>query len=179
MTAKDVLTVMISLLALLLSVLGLTTDTRGLSVIVRGGSLDLESRQYELHFSLVNTGTQNIMFFAPDVSAKADDADCLDTSVPPSLHAPRLDESITVEAGSIVSETLVFEFQSMRQGMWTICVDGLVADFVGESEEVRFKAGVFRISMDEEPLELITDAPETDPTILVDRALKVRSFPSF
>ena len=61
MTRKDYITLSISFL-------NLATDTRGLSVIVRGGSLDQETRVYEVQLYMINTGTQEIMIYAPDVT---------------------------------------------------------------------------------------------------------------
>ena len=54
MTLKDYITLSISFL-------NLATDTRGLSVIIRGGSLDQETRTYEVQPYMINTGTQEIM----------------------------------------------------------------------------------------------------------------------
>ena len=61
MTLKDYITLSISFL-------NLATDTRGLSVIVRGGTLDQETRTYEVQLYMINTGTQEIMIYAPDVT---------------------------------------------------------------------------------------------------------------
>lgn len=179
MTAKDLLPILISLFALAISVLGLATDTRGLAVIVRGASLDPDQRTYALHVSLVNTGTQDIMFFAPDFSAteKPEDAECPLEDITPGIHAPRSDDSVTVDASSIVNHTFDFSLQSMRQGAWTICIDGMVADFVGHSDEVRFKSGAFRAIQENGVWEVVPDQLDTDPKTLVERELKLRSFP--
>ena len=61
MTLKDYITLSISFL-------NLATDTRGLSVIVRCGSLDQETRVHEVQLYMINTGTQEIMIYAPDVT---------------------------------------------------------------------------------------------------------------
>lgn len=180
MDAKDFVPILISLLALAFSVLGLATDTRGLAVIVRGAALDPEQRTYSLHVSMVNTGTQDIMFFAPDVSAteKPEDAECPLEDITPGIHAPRLDDSITVDAGSIVNHTFEFALQSMRQGAWTICIEGIVADFVGNSDDVRFKSGAFRAIQENGVWEVVPDRLDTEPKTLVERELKLRSFPA-
>ncbi|MEO0917569.1 MAG: hypothetical protein AAFY31_11405 [Pseudomonadota bacterium] len=180
MAAKDLFPILISLLALGLSVLGVATDTRGLAVIVRGADLDPELRTYSLHVSMINTGTQDIMFFAPDVSAteKPEDAECPLEDITPGIHAPRLDDSIAVDAGAIVNHTFEFALQNMRQGTWAICIDGIVADFVGNSDEVRFKSGAFRAIQEDGVWEVVSDRLNTDPKTLVERELKLRSFPT-
>ena len=58
MPLKDYITLSISIAAFTISILNLATDTRGLSVIVRGGSIDQETRVYEVQLSMINTGTQ-------------------------------------------------------------------------------------------------------------------------
>jgi hypothetical protein len=180
MTTKDFIPILISLLALAFSILGLATDTRGLAVVVRGGALDPELRSYSLHVSMINTGTQDIIFFAPDFSAtkKPEDSECPLEDITPSIHSSRLDDSITVNAGAIVNHTFEFALQSMRQGVWTICIDGIVADFVGNSDEVRFKSGVFRAIQENGVWEVVLDRLDTNPSTLVERELKLRSFPA-
>ncbi len=66
----------------------------------------------------------------------------------------------------------------MRQGAWTICIDGIVADFVGNSDEVRFKSGAFRAIQEDSVWEVVPDRLNTNPITLVKRELKLRSFPA-
>ena len=113
-----------------MSILNLATDTRGLSVNVRGGSLDQETRVYEEQLSMIHTGTQEIMIYAPDVtgSKRKQDRECPKNLIS-SLNAPGLDESCTIKAGAIVHHTLKFKLQSLQPGFWTLCLDFKIADF--------------------------------------------------
>ena len=78
MTLKDYITLSISIAAFTISILSLATDTRGLSFNVRGGSLDQETRVYEVQLSMINSGTKEIMIYAPDVtgSKRKQDREC-------------------------------------------------------------------------------------------------------
>ena len=145
MTLKDYITLSISIAAFTISILSLATDTRGLSVNVRGGSLDQETRVCEEQLSMIHTGTQEIMIYAPDVtgSKRKQDRECLNNLIS-SLNAPRLDESYTIKAGAFVHHTLKFKLQSLQPDFWTLCIDFKIADFFDISQEVRFKSGSTR-----------------------------------
>ena len=138
MTLKDYITLSISILSL-------ATDTRGLSVNVRGGSLDQETRVYEVQLSMINSGTKEIMIYAPDVtgSKRKQDRECPKNLIS-SLNAPRLDESYTIKAGAFVHHTLKFKLQSLQPDFWTLCIDFKIADFSDTSQKVRFKSGSSR-----------------------------------
>jgi hypothetical protein len=145
MTLKDYITLSISIAAFTISILSLATDTRGLSVDVRGGSLDQETRVYEVQLSMINSGTKEIMIYAPDVtgSKRKQDRECPKNLIS-SLNAPRLDESYTIKAGAVVHNTLKFKLQSLQPDFWTLCIDFKIADFFDISQEVRFKSGSTR-----------------------------------
>ena len=142
MTLKDYITLSISIAAFTISILSLATDTRGLSVNVRGGSLDQETRVYEVQLSMINSGTKEIMIYAPDVtsSKRKQDRECPKNLIS-SLNAPRLDESYTIKAGAVVHHNLKFKLQSLQPDFWTLCIDFKIADFSDTSQEVRFKSG--------------------------------------
>ena len=145
MTLKDYITLSISIAAFTISILSLATDTRGLSVNVRGGSLDQETRVYEVQLSMINSGTKEIMIYAPDVtgSKRKQDRECPKNLIS-SLNAPRLDESYTIKAGAFVHHTLKLNLQSLQPDFWTLCIDFKIADFFDISQEVRFKSGSTR-----------------------------------
>ena len=145
MTLKDYITLSISIAAFTISILSLATDTRGLLVNVRGGSLDQETRVYEVQLSMINSGTKEIMIYAPDVtgSKRKQDRECSKNLIS-SLNAPRLDESYTIKAGAFVHHTLKFKLQSLQPDFWTLCIDFKIADFFDISQEVRFKSGSTR-----------------------------------
>lgn len=145
MTLKDYITLSISIAAFTISILSLATDTRGLSVNVRGGSVDQETRVYEVQLSMFNSGTKEIMIYAPDVtgSKRKQDRECPKNLIS-SLNAPRLDESYTIKAGAFVHHTLKFKLQSLQPDFWTLCIDFKIADFFDISQEVRFKSGSTR-----------------------------------
>ena len=142
MTLKDYITLSISIAAFTISILSLATGTRGLSVNVRGGSLDQETRVYEVQLSMINSGTKENMTYAPDVtsSKRKQDRECPKNLIS-SLNAPRLDESYTIKAGAFVHHTLKFKLQSLQPDFWTLCIDFKIADFSDTSQEVRFKSG--------------------------------------
>ena len=142
MTLKDYITLSISIAAFTISILSLATDTRGLSVNVRGGSLDQETRVYEVQLSMINSGTKEIMIYAPDVtgSKRKQNRECPKNLIS-SLNAPRLDESYTIKAGAFVHHTLKCKLQSLQPDFWTLCIDFKIADFSDTSQEVRFKSG--------------------------------------
>jgi hypothetical protein len=131
MTLKDYITLSISIAAFTISILSLATDTRGLSVNVRGGSLDQETRVYEVQLSMINSGTKEIMIYAPDVtgSKRKQDRECSKNLIS-SLNAPRLDESYTIKPGAVVHHTLKFKLQSLQPDFWTLCIDFKIADFL-------------------------------------------------
>ena len=131
MTLKDYITLSISIAAFTISILSLATDTRGLSVNVRGGSLDQETRVYEVQLSMINSGTKEIMIYAPDVtsSKRKQDRECPKNLIS-SLNAPRLDESYTIKAGAVVHHTLKFKLQSLQPDFWTLCIDFKIANFL-------------------------------------------------
>jgi len=137
---KDVLPISISIVALAVSVASLSTDTRGLTVVVRDAYIDPATRQYEAHISLLNTGSRDILFFAPDVSGtnKLEDFDCPqpDAEITPNLLSLPPNDFINVPAGAIVSHTLSFKFQSMMRGSWVVCIDGNVSDFQNSIQQV-------------------------------------------
>jgi hypothetical protein len=145
MTLKDYITLSISIAAFTISILSLATDTRGLSVNVRGGSLDQETRVYEVQLFMINSGTKEIMIYAPDVtdSKRKQDRECPKNLIS-NLNAPRLDESYTIKAGAVVHHTLKFKLQSLQPDFWTLCIDFKIADFFDISQEVRFKSGSTR-----------------------------------
>ena len=145
MTLTDYITLSISIDTFTISILSLATDTRGLSVNVRGGSLDQETRVYEEQLSMIHTGTQEIMIYAPDVtgSKRKQDRECPKNLIS-SLNAPGLDESCTIKAGAIVHHTLKFKLQSLQPDFWTLCIDFKRADFSDTRQEVRFKSGSTR-----------------------------------
>jgi len=80
---------------------------------------------------MINTGTQEIMIYAPDVtgSKRKQDRECPKNLIS-SLNASRLDESYTIKAGAIVHHTLKFKLQSLQPGFWTLCLDFRIADFL-------------------------------------------------
>ena len=168
MTLKDYITLSISIAAFIISILNLATDTRGLSVIVRGGSLDQETRVYEVHLSMINTGTQAIMIYAPDVSGskRKQDLECQKNLIS-SLNAPRLDESYSIKAGAIVHHTLKFKLQSLQPGFWTLCLDFKVADFSNTSQEVRFKSGSIRALKEADQWWIEADKIDQNPIHLI------------
>ena len=147
---KNILPILISIIALLVSVAALSTDTRGLTVVVRDANIDPTTRAYEAHISLVNTGSRDIIFFAPDVSGNKnpEDSTCPqpDADITPNLHSLPPTDFINVPAGSIASHTLRFEFQNMIEGSWVVCIDGNVSDFQSTVQDVRFKAGEFAVT---------------------------------
>ena len=145
MTLKDYITLSISIAAFTISILSLATETLGLSVNIRGGSLDQETRVYEVQLSMINSGTKEIMIYAPDVtgSKRKQDRECPKNLIS-SLNAPRLDESYTIKAGAVVHHTLKFKLQSLQPDFWTLCIDFKIADFSDTRQEVRFKSGSTR-----------------------------------
>lgn len=79
----------------------------------------------------------------------------------------------------VVCRSGLFNYEHIEpEGAWTICIDGMVADFVGNSEEVRFKSGVFRAIQEDGVWEVVPDRLDTHPQTLVERELKLRSFPN-
>ena len=142
MTLKDYITLSISIAAFIISILSLATETLGLSVNIRGGSLDQETRVYEVQLSMINSGTKKIMIYAPDVtgSKRKQDRECPKNLIS-SLNAPRLDKSYTIKAGAVVHHTLKFKLQSLQPDFWTLCIDFKIADFSDTRQEVRFKSG--------------------------------------
>ena len=163
-----------------MSILNLATDTRGLSVNVRGGSLDQETRVYEEQLSMIHTGTQEIMIYAPDVagSKRKQDRECPKNLIS-SLNAPGLDESCTIKAGAIGHHTLKFKLQSLQPGFWTLCLDFKIADFSDISQEVRFKSGSMRVLKEADQWWIEADKLDQNLMHLIPTQLRLRSIVLF